>query len=1014
MSEYCITCKRSFSSYRYLKCHYKYQSGKVCRDALKKAEALSPILPCKRQKLSLDVPDKVTQELFADVLKNAYADQVILSHGALGEVTENSHVMEEEYSEDEAMNPVFADDNSVEEADDSDIEEAFGTDDEIEPEPITELLTSFKEYTEDCRKNRYTLTPDIEAGVSLMRILTAKRVPLNVYDAIFKWHTENLKATHFVPRKKLMTKLSKRYNMERCRPYVKKLELPFSKSRIDLVCHDMGSQIQSLLTDPRISDDDYLFFDDNPFAPPPDEFRVLGDINTGLCYRKTYNEMIKDPSKEVLLPIIFYMDSAITAKDDQLPIESLQFTLGIFNANTRDKAHAWRNIGYVKKHLVEETQAKDFLKESDHMDAQNYLSDTEPDTEDSESEASSTGNSSEYYETNAQDLHAMLDAMLESFRKLQDSAGIDWKLRHKGKTYAVRFIPFVMFVKGDSQEHDKHCGSYTSRTEKIQQLCRYCCCKNADTDDAHRRDALKHPGMIQKLVDRGDATGLQALSQQMIYNCWYNIKFGLHNKLGIHGATPMEILHWFQLGKYKYLRQMFFGQTGKDSALANKFNALCKMMGILFKRQSDRDLPRMEFSRGVKEGKMTAQEMTGVILVLLATIVSTDGTNCLLTECKGGQKKFFSKVEFLQDWVLLIETMLQWEAWLQQPEISVYDIRRSKTKVREIMEMEKTIGRREKGMGFKTFNFHAALHVGDDMLNFGVPNNVNTRSNEQHHKVSKTAAKRTQRRVRTFDQQCATQLHHIATIDMAAEECYNDRPVWEYLTREYETVLVPPVPAEEEQQHKLTGARSVFSYSPERDEYIYTVNSRMEGKHLFKYPVDVLDKLEEMQKALKNVTDELCIYTEHVRHGQMFRASPRFLGKAWFDWVMINWGNGPYLPAQIHCFVDLRDIPSNRDYKPGIYAIIESAEPIKEEEVRIQSELFRPYAKETETDEEGNAMRKFYVVDVESFVSPVCVVPDVGHANPGAVLCLLPRSEWAGAFKTWLSTEHSREFTEDN
>ena len=126
---------------------------------------------------------------------------------------------------------------------------------------------------------------------------------------------------------------------------VKNLLLPHSKSMVDLVVHDFKEQIQSLLTDPRISDTDYLFLNDDPFSPPPDQFTTVGNINTGLAYCETYKDLIVDPTKEVLLPILFYLDGTVTGQYGHLPIEALKFTLGIFNSQTQEKAHAWQNAG---------------------------------------------------------------------------------------------------------------------------------------------------------------------------------------------------------------------------------------------------------------------------------------------------------------------------------------------------------------------------------------------------------------------------------------------------------------------------------------------------------------------------------------------------------------------------------------------------------------------------------------------------------------------------------------------
>jgi len=102
----------------------------------------------------------------------------------------------------------------------------------------------------------------------------------------------------------------------------------------------------------------------------------------------------------------------------------------------------------------------------------------------------------------------MLAKFLESCKELEQS-GFDWALRHKGKTCNIHFVPFVMFVKGDSVEHDKHCGSCTSQTQKVQQLCRCCTCPNLDTDDPCKRYEKKTPEMTHDTTDQNDKDGLQ-------------------------------------------------------------------------------------------------------------------------------------------------------------------------------------------------------------------------------------------------------------------------------------------------------------------------------------------------------------------------------------------------------------------------------------------------------------------------------------------------------------------------
>ena len=93
----------------------------------------------------------------------------------------------------------------------------------------------------------------------------------------------------------------------------------------------------SLLTDPRIMDEDYLFFGDDPCSPPPRHLNYIGDLNTGKAHLKTYKRLITDPSKQILLPVVFYIDGANTGQFADLPVTAVKLSLGIFTRKAREK-----------------------------------------------------------------------------------------------------------------------------------------------------------------------------------------------------------------------------------------------------------------------------------------------------------------------------------------------------------------------------------------------------------------------------------------------------------------------------------------------------------------------------------------------------------------------------------------------------------------------------------------------------------------------------------------------------
>jgi len=966
----------------------------------------------------------------------------------------------------------------------SDMEEE---EDEEEDEVVLNenILRNFRQYTEKASANYAQLDPDVVAGVKLLGLFANKRVPKGLYEQVVKWHMEHLNAKTMTTRQKLLQKLEARYHMALCKPLEQSLVLPYSGSRIKLCCHDFKAQLQALLSDPRIRDDNYLFYNKDPFAPPPEEWTHIGDINTGRCYRETYKQLITDPGRQVLLPIIFYMDGAVTGQFDNLPIEILKFTLGIFNDETRNKAYVWKNLGYVRNFKKSTTRAEDIIAETDHLDAEYYVKSSEfedksvvlasvtddshqgkekPKAKQKEKQPNQNipgisrngrRNLAEDAEDpdaeveiipacNAQDLHAMLDVFLETYKALEDEGGIHWDLHYDGQVRKVHFIPFIMFVKGDTQEHDKHCGKYLSRTKKVKNLCRYCCVPNEKTDEAYTKFVPKTQEMIQKLVDKGDEAKLQGISQQNLDNCWYKFRFGLHNKQGIHGACPVEIIHWFQLGKFKYGRTVLFDQMGKDSELSKEFDALATLVGMTLHRQSDRSLPRVVFAKGIKAGKMQAGQMDGVILILVATLCTTKGREMLLKEKR--LRKRFGTVELIGDWIMLLETFLQWKSWLKLPELRVFDVKRFKTKVREIMEMEKRIGPRLTGMKNRTFNFHAGLHVGDDILNFGVPRVVNTESNESHHKESKTAALQTQRIPETFDKACADNIHYMDVVQLAVYEDVTGRTRWDYFQTD-EEIFEPEQEirgndtAEDDglDEDSLGSADEEIITEELECWFDFWIKPQIDGKDVYTYKVrrgkyDHNSKFDSqlvkfLGKILQKVKAELpilSIFTCYKRNGQIFRGHPNYRLKPWHDWVNIDWGNGWGIqPGHIWCFLDLREL--TREYHvgdvtagPDLYAVVESTftADLPDDIAHIDdySSIFEHYTKYVgdEPCEDGTVRRQFYLAPVDSFHSPCILIPDIGNSNPAAYLKMKPTTEWADQFVEWLGEPHSREFTEES
>ena len=685
-----------------------------------------------------------------------------------------------------------------------------------------------------------------------------------------------------------------------------------------------------------------------------------------------------------------------------LPITALKLTLGIFNRKCRDYPHAWRILGNVAAVSKPKTAGAELFAATEHLDAE------EPDLTDEEEE----------YEVDpdlptckAQDFHTMLDCLLESYRDVQ-KRGFFWDLRYRGKTYTdVEFVPFLMFIKCDTEEGDLLCGSYTVRTGHIAHLCRYCHCPTQESDLVRAQFPPKTTEGVTLLVKAKDKEGLAAISQQYIQNAWYRIRFGPHNKRGVHGACPSDMLHAILLGIFKYTRECFFEQIGKDSKPADVINALAQTYGAAFGRQSERDVPLCKFKSGIRKGKLMAKEFRGVLLVMAALLRSTKGRELLRPNTN-----FRTEVQ-IKDWTVLVEMLLQWEAFLNSPEMRMREVIQLKKKNRYLMYVLKRVGDRATGMGLKLTKFHIIVHLWEDIRFFGVPLEFDTGSNESAHKETKVAAKLTQKNELTFDFQTCIRLDEFLAIDLAMAELDQKVAVWRYFHR-------PETPGRKQPRrepppstsgscinvflHHESGPGPVYSMGDKKKARTTPDNKQTWGK-------DIVHFLFRLKLKLGgDVSGRLRILTLHKRQGLIFRGSPCFDGKPWRDWAMFDWGGEDgVLPGHIWCFVVIKSVPGDAntalqhggiDLVPGSYAVVETANWEDNAREVAKSGIFRPIKKVVKQKQAAARgwKRRFYLADVEAITKPCIVVPDVGGREGIEFFVVKNRSQWAKDFQCWL------------
>lgn len=1027
--QHCSTCKRKFKSNQYYLQHLDQKKNRKCKAQFQlRLKLLTPIGPNQQKTSTNSVASTpcAAQRLlnFAEEQHEVNDDTAHFddNHMDWDNDEEETQQQEPQLGQAAINHPKLAGSNPTTDTGSSKINETF------------------KEYVKASLKNRSWMDNNMQAGIELMNILHKHGI-VSLYDTILDWHLTYLEAKKRITKTQLLDKMRKRYNMEGCTPYETKVTLPSSGLTARVPCHDAWSMVMDLLTDPRIGPDDYLWFDDDPFGQPPAEWIEMADINDGLAYRRTYQELIlpqpftNSGRRRVLLPVICYMDGCVTGFNENLAIEFMKFTFGIFNSKARDKDYLWRNLGAVPQHQQMRAKAAQRIQKSGHIDALEYLSVSDSDVENPNLRKFTHDFEFERYinssddeedicdvpvpETDAQDFHVILQVIMNGMKQIFRTGGFEWDFFHQGSVRKVQLIPFMLFIKGDTVEHDKFSGRYGARAKGVKSLCRYCTCPTNEVDDPYADHPRKNPEMLSNLIRKHDMGALKELSQQFIFNMWYEFGFGLHNQLSIHGACPMELLHWIQLGMYKYSRSTFFQRLGPYTEISRIINTIASEMGWVFQRQSDREIPRTKYTKGIQKGGLMAHEMTGLMLVLVATLRSTGGRAAILAD----NNTNFPDEKAISSWIMLLELQIEFEQWLKSKTMSVAIVLRLRTKVRELMALTKLIGQREKGMKYKTNNFHSTKHVPDDILMFGPPHCVNTKSNEMHHKKDKKSAQMTQKRPDSFDFQCTQRVDDRRVIEMGIEEL-KGRPKWDYfhgfdrpnqhksgLILEKERKKAVSSPKKQSDHPNLTGVKATFWYHEGKEEYVYKVESDMKRKNRYRYGQEFVGCIADLAEEVHDYVNEVTVFSElHLPDGSKFRAAPYFQGKPWYDWSIARVGpviegfEQRKVPVQIRAFVDLTALPPENEtkYKPGFYMIVEPSRLNADMDELKRSDLFVSYLKET--DNNGGIKRE--ILPIENIESVACVIPDIAHQSKRAFFRVRPLSQWAEFFESWVASEH--------
>ena len=392
-----------------------------------------------------------------------------------------------------------------------------------------------------------TMTPREKSNLHLLKVLKGK--DLSLFKAIQDWRRDSeivygdkVSPRQEAPsRKAAMDCLQKAYGYENLLPKKIDLVLPRTKVKVQLIVFPFGNMLLSLLTDPVAMQAENLNIDPkNPFAPPKvgGEDGHYGDFNTGTVHKDAHARYCTEAS-DILAELTLFIDKTHLDNKGKHTLEPVMFTTGLFKRKFRNQHEAWRPLGFIPN--------LDLL--APHADV----------------------------DDKQMDYHFCLRIILSELAAHQKLGGIKWTLAFGTDEVPCRLQIPVNCILGDTDGHDKLCARRVNRTGTVQGcLCRYCDVSFANLGNPRHNQNVKLTKCTKIRQWRNNPTpenveNLKMLGYKPFHDGAVDLCFSDPVR-GLHGCTPGELLHAFQLGLAERSIESCFGskKLSKKTQASNK------------------------------------------------------------------------------------------------------------------------------------------------------------------------------------------------------------------------------------------------------------------------------------------------------------------------------------------------------------------------------------------------------------------------------------------------------------
>lgn len=324
-----------------------------------------------------------------------------------------------------------------------------------------------------------------------------------------------------------------------------------------------------------------------------------------------------DPRKEIMLPLIIYMDKTGTDSLQRYSLEPVLFTTAAIPREAREKSSAWRHLGFIPP-----------FSQNDGKDQQKH-------------------------QTQLQVYHDFLSVLLDDLILAQKHPPTVTIKQNGQYMNLLARIP-VMIVMGDQKSQDTLCARKHANSGGAGRVHRSCMCSYLTVDDSthkcvdvclktirrltnsalmpvdklveiagqHSNSCDAEKAVTDNYLKRQQAMNTAVLqypyTQHAIRNAFDPVDFGAWES-GIFKATFDDFMHSTESGLFEYTAELFFEALTQSETQA--VEAAIRRILVPVRSSVRQTFPRWVLKEGFSSmSRTTCAEKVGTLFILLVTL----------------------------------------------------------------------------------------------------------------------------------------------------------------------------------------------------------------------------------------------------------------------------------------------------------------------------------------------------------------------------------------------------------